>query len=371
MAEGLLRWAVIATLGLWLASAPLAAFGQQSAVIPDEPVCRTCRIELELVATLGDPHDSIGLLLESKLAVDSHGHFLVAPVAPPGRIALYGPDGRFQRTFGRPGCGPGEFGSWVSHLMVGPGDSLHVLEYNRHTVILPDLGGLASARQLPLAPFDISLLGDGRALMAFPLRHSPDSQTLLQVVDLKAGEIVRSFSTAQFSTAPSYRYEQIRVLGNPVADTVWVAQITRYQLERWTAGGERLQVLSRRAEWYQPWRTDRLDPYVDRAYPRITSLFADSVGHLWVNILVPDPSWRPPGARGETRVMERHGEIYDTVLEVLDLSSGRVLARRRFGEPLSRFVHPRGWLYVTRTAAQGEVFIYVYRPFLAKGVGRR
>jgi hypothetical protein len=68
---------------------------------------------------------------------------------------------------------------------------------------------------------------------------------------------------------------------------------------------------------------------------------------------------------------ERHGEIYDTVLEVLDLSSGRVLARRRFGEPLSRFVHPRGWLYVTRTDAQGEVFIYLYRPFLAKGVGRR
>ena len=77
--------------------------------LPAEPTCRGCAIELVKVARLGQPEDSVILdALSSAVDVTSRGEFLV-PAAGGTRVVVYDRNGRFIRTFGRRGPGPGEF----------------------------------------------------------------------------------------------------------------------------------------------------------------------------------------------------------------------------------------------------------------------
>ncbi|MDH3298637.1 MAG: 6-bladed beta-propeller, partial [Gemmatimonadota bacterium] len=65
----------------------------------------------------------------SGIGVTSDGLILVLDQQAQ-RIQVYGPDGAYRRSIGRPGSGPGEFGPAANALFVGRGD----------TVIVPDLG---------------------------------------------------------------------------------------------------------------------------------------------------------------------------------------------------------------------------------------
>jgi hypothetical protein len=62
------------------------------------------------------------------IGVTSDGRVLVLDQQAQ-RVQVYGPDGLYQRSIGRPGSGPGEFGPAANSLFVGRGD----------TVIVPDL----------------------------------------------------------------------------------------------------------------------------------------------------------------------------------------------------------------------------------------
>ena len=62
------------------------------------------------------------------IGISSDGRILVLDQQAQ-RVQVYGPDGVYQRSIGRPGNGPGEFGPAANSLFVGRGD----------TVIVPDL----------------------------------------------------------------------------------------------------------------------------------------------------------------------------------------------------------------------------------------
>src|SRR5215213_5330837 len=76
----------------------------------------------------------------SYIAVDSRDYAYL-PDFYQGRIVAFGPDGRFLRTMGRKGSGPGEFQA-IRTIQVLPGDSLLVFDggLNRVSVFAPDSG---------------------------------------------------------------------------------------------------------------------------------------------------------------------------------------------------------------------------------------
>src|SRR5687767_3658335 len=129
-----------------IAAAPATA--QQPVKLGDEPTCRACKITLEPVVKLTPGEETEGFAPGLKLASNRKGQYFVSSTTFIGQINVFGPDGRFERSLGRRGLGPGEFNS-LELMVFDAQDSLHVVESNsrRYQVFAPDLT-LARSGQL-------------------------------------------------------------------------------------------------------------------------------------------------------------------------------------------------------------------------------
>ena len=69
----------------------------------------------------------------------------------------------------------------------------------------------------------------------------------------------------------------------------------------------------------------------------MTGIYLDG-SLLWTLVIVQDPSWTPPppGSRVEQSA-ESVDSQFNTVIEVIDLTAGEVVASQRFDEAISRF----------------------------------
>lgn len=92
--------------------------------------------ELIIGTTEGDPDYQFGQITGLDVADD--GRIYVTDQQAQ-EIRVYGPDGGFIMTMGKPGSGPGELSQGVGQLFVGPGD----------TVVIPDMGLQRITRYTP------------------------------------------------------------------------------------------------------------------------------------------------------------------------------------------------------------------------------
>lgn len=110
------------------------------------------------------------------------------------RVQIYGPDGAYQRSFGGPGNGPGEFSPGAMALFVGRGDTIVVPDMgNQRVTVIPAAGEatsfpLSMEQGIPMG-FDIShggvLVSQRRAMnFADPTtRTNADDLVLAQAYD--------------------------------------------------------------------------------------------------------------------------------------------------------------------------------------------
>jgi hypothetical protein len=344
---------------------PLASLSSQSRqlTIPDNPACSRCRMVLERVATLGSSGEP-AFSWATRVAVDSRGRFFVASTYDPGKIVMYDTRGVLTRTFGRPGSGPGEFGDLVHMLRVGPGDSVHVFEGNRESVLAPGIAAFGSQRILPVLPNDVLFLRNGRSVVQRAIMGEGRTALPLHLLD-PGGRIARSFGGGE-PFDPGRPYLGVLLLSAASGNRIWSAHFGAYRIDLWSLDGSRLRTLVRDANWFGPWDHE---PYsLDRArrHPRIVGVAEDPQGRLWVNIKVPNPRWRPPADGKEMRLDETpdDGEFF-TVLEVLDPRTGRLLARGRFAQNLIGFIGNGLTLFSRREDAAGNVVIDVWRVRLS------
>lgn len=103
--------------------------------------------ECALAAADSSPAD-VGLSNVESLDVDSRGRIYVGDRLKAGVVVL-SPDGRYLRTIGKRGQGPGEF-DYIRNVQVLPGDSLLVYDagINRLSVFPPDSTGVSYVRNL-------------------------------------------------------------------------------------------------------------------------------------------------------------------------------------------------------------------------------
>lgn len=157
----------------------------------------------------GAPEYEFGRI--SGLAVLSDRRIVVAD-ALGHHLRFFSPDGDHERTVGREGQGPGEFGSGALWLTVGPGDTLLVLDRANQQghAIAPDGTWLESFSTLPRGPYRSGLWADepgsGRLVSYHvPVRHSDGS--FADTLDLVLERDVYGAVLDTLVRLPSYTYQ--------------------------------------------------------------------------------------------------------------------------------------------------------------------
>jgi len=268
---------VVELLSLGLAAWPGVAAGlQASGAVATPPRCPTCAIGLVPVVVLGDPADSVAITANSQLARDARGRYYVAPVRPGGRIAVFEGSGRWLRSVGAPGGGPGEFRG-PDLVMIGAGDTVLVFDGPRLTVLSPDYALVRTVR-LPGRVYAAAPVGSGAWVLNVLGRPVSGGIPLLQV--MVGDSLVRAFAVVQ-------QFDSRRVLPflrlAAGSRGVWAIPAKAYHLEQWDAReGVLLRSLDRKPDWF-PWPASGAP---DPRGPVVMAVREDRRGLVWVAVRV-------------------------------------------------------------------------------------
>jgi hypothetical protein len=314
---------------------PLGASAQARINIPSRPSCRTCRIELVKLFTLGGATDTLAFdkhRLVSAVA-DSRGIVYVAPTAAQAILA-FSSRGKLLGSFGRKGKGPGEF-FWLQNVEIGPRDSVFALDHASISVFSPDRKFVRRTGSLPSTVSEHVILprSDFFALTS----PSRDNDSLIAYFSPK-GELKRRYPPAwlRVSEVATEYMLLFRALSYGGDNTLWVARHDRYEIERRDTAGNVVQLLTRIADWWpKPSIEHAYFPRERRPEPELTSVHQDAQGLLWVTIVTGKAAWKQldKPKPNRHRPMPPHGEwisFFETVVEVLDPQRGTLLATRRF-----------------------------------------
>lgn len=327
-----------------------------------DPDCGDCRVELVPIVTLGDSTDTASVLpnaagRECMVGKLSTGEYILSGVAGGGFLSVYDATGKPVRTIGRKGAGPGEFRSPL-RVAVGSGDSLYVLDdANSRIQVVAASGAYARVfptrdryRSFTLLPDDRLLLfrlpksrsdrlfhgfdREGREVMAFGTPLQPDS-----ALDLENWFVAR---------APGGRF--------------WTASIWSYELRRWSGPDSLDLAVIRKAGWFPSPSVFSEDAYVRvPPPPLLLHAWEDDNGRLWTYAAVADPGWRPGmGMRVTPSWQEK---VFDTIIEVIDLGSGRLLASHRYPSRLAPLCGSP-LMYTVVEQPDGDLRVRVLEPRL-------
>lgn len=326
-------------------------------------------ISMERVAVLRGGGDGAFLKLGSPLVRDSRGRFYAAQLTDPGKIAVFDRQGRFLRTIGRRGGGPGEFVN-VRRLFVSPGDSLFAVDASeRVSVIGPDHRFVRSFRA-PGTIHDSSFPPGGRLVLSIA---SPPDVPALMVTNRNGTRL------GILGSRSDDMRDRPRLVASADAGRVWAAFSNRYQLDLLEPSGRTVRTLRRRLPWFSPERPERAGRRREGSVQDLT--YDAQSGSLRVLLFRENPGFRPrapvPGRRpaGEARAMRLDAAQaltrYDIAIEFLDPRTGRAVARANMGERLvAGFLSPTE-VYAFREGADGEIVIDVWRLGISRTQPRR
>ena len=359
-------------LSVVAALAVLASGGgaQQTVVVDSDLACVGCQIELDTVAMLGDREGDGYVSMPVAVEQLSAGEWLVVHSVNTAQIKIFDATGRYLRREGRQGAGPGEY-QWITSLDVGPGDTIRVYDagLSRLTVLSGDFEVMSTHRVRGMKPPDALLPVRGDTFLV--ATEVPTAERLgypLHLIDLE-GNAFLSFGAED----PEYRSDLPRLRWRSVdwADPgreVWAAPMMRYVVERWDLSGSKQAEIVRDAEWFQPHENHGFNDD-EPPNPALIGIRQDSAGRLWTLVRVADTNWRDAVGWVESRfgstrwgIADREG-YYDTILEVIDATTGQLLASQRFDRVLLRF-GSRGRLVAYHEDSLGFPRIDVFRATL-------
>jgi hypothetical protein len=260
------------------------------------------------------------------------------------RIYVFDSAGQLLASFGGSGKRAGEFDSFFEAAL-GDGDSIHTFEHSgRHQVFAPDHAPVRSADAPDLASVLPLRPGVFAAVIRYPLDYvepSGGSQRTRLAIS-------RNLQFSTIAILEDGKEQSVRTFGTPVLDdrggrleagrtqprraslcrsptgTIWSPlfwiphrgyQKLPYEVEEFDEGGRRLRLVLRTADW------GVLPEGGVKPLPVLRWCSVDARGRLWVYGYAPIE---------DTARIRSHTRMYDTVVEVIDLSVGRVVAAHRF-----------------------------------------
>lgn len=309
------------------------AGAQTRTTIPSTLACKDCSITLERTLRVGSDRDSVSYSPDV-VHVATGGDGLTY-VGPRWRtrdreplIDAYDAAGRRVRSLVPTGDGPREFRD-VSTFVLTRHDTLVL--FNTAKIGIAPASGLLSrvVAKPPSQVLSAAIGGTGDIVVAAPIARGGVARAI-HIVDATTGALRRSFDEIRVGQAEDPEWVRRRILTVSGPSHVWSAHLNRYELDLWDLNGGLVRTILRDVNWFRPWsqylvpagRTMRLQPLV-------AGVAQTADGLLWVGILVPVRAVTSETARMTATTFE---EVYDTVIEVIDVKENRLLATRRFDE---------------------------------------
>ncbi len=296
-------------------------------------------IRLEPVGTMGSNDDSAATSTWSRVSpLHPLGYRILVP-QPNGVTALpavYAEDGAYLGVLGTSGDGPGEFREPL-FVRFGPGDSLYVFDVAQRVLIFAPTREFVRSVMLPVTPWDAAVLADGRMVVASAI-HDHGLPLLVIGPD---GQVMQELggSDSASMAVPSPR----RIV--PAADgTIWTMPMTgAWRVEQWNLDGKLVGAHDRAPAWYPI-----IDPTAGSDVPRpsVQDAWFDAAGRLWILGKAVDEQWKKgvdqdvAGATDTTSTIEDPDKVHDTMVEVFDVTSWRLLAEARFDPAYPFAVEP-------------------------------
>ena len=330
---GLLGAAAVALLSI----SPLeTAVAQRSIDLPATVGCAACRIVAQRTAVISD-ETTAGEALDGPpfsmaRAGDGEVYFISAQFRP----LVYSPAKGTLRQFGRRGSGPGEF-KVPTRLFIRADGHLVLLDPPQLRLsVLTAQARPVSTRRLPGKMAPEAVLLDDSILVYNASFNSPESIGFPFHTVGADGRIIRSFGPEVEIRRPEDAVQLRRRLTPSRGTRFWAARELRYEITEWTATGQRVRTITRHPAWF-PGADQFEGATPSRPFtPFVTALRAADDDKLWVLIAVPGRNYVSglgSPTRGQDGVerypIASHALYYDTVLEVIDLSSASVLASHR------------------------------------------
>ncbi len=327
-----------------------------------EAICRTCELESTRLAVVDD-RDDAPLSMRSRPLLLSNGDIWIAPLADAGRFARFDRTGRLISVDGRFGSGPGEF-RLISGLARWGSTEVAVFDAGNGRFARLSVNGrhLGEQSTVIVDPVSSTLISDSELLVTADIRTPALAGAQFHILD-RNGQISRSFGGRSGNIdlrTPPQRWHVSPI----VEESFWTVPYDRYVLEQWSTKGSLLQRIERQVDWF-PVSSGR-----GRGSPPaavLVDVWVDGAGLIWTISAVPLPGAVPPPVRREGRVDLRQAPVrrFDTIVEVLDPASSRVLMSRRVPVQHLGFVGP-GVTYSVKEGADGRRAVEVWRWSFSK-----
>ena len=326
-----------------------------------------CRIELVKVISLSDSLHP-GLFAYSPLVMrDSRGFWYVTSTDDGlRRVGVFDERGGLRKVIGRRGEGPGEFAD-ISHIVVGPGDSLYVYDHDRRRrTVFDPAHEFVRAERIPGYMTDILPLSSGQMIINASIPTRDRVGWPLHIVGADGG-LLHSFGAETPMRRPGSSSLERRSIAVDSSGTLWVALYSSYELAAYVKEGERFVPTGRRyrreVPWFRPWV--EFSPGMEWSELKQIAFSREEPDLLWVLIGVPDAN---PPAREPRSVwratQESADSLRDSILEAVNMEDGVVLASRRFLPSFGRLTF-QGLIPVLRIDASQRVWMDVFEPTLA------
>lgn len=306
--------------------------------VDDALACATCEIKVTKLVTLGAT-EGPGFV-ESELTLgtrDGRGLYYLFGVGD-DHVNVFNHNGLFLRTLGRAGQGPAEFQSVRAVRFADDGAIFVYDSGNSRVTRFSSSFELQESILLDIRPNpNTILLPNQQTVIASMIRSPSMIGYPLHLVGAN-GSLLTSFGSESGFFAPGISERWLVASSWP--GHVWTAAAREYSVERWSLRGELMRRVRRRAPWFD--RTAQVNPLTQPPEPIVSAIQEDRAGRLWVLLLVPDPRWRDQIAPAPTdagiEFVGTQEDYLDTVIEVLDVEEGKVIARKRLPEQILAFV---------------------------------
>jgi len=349
-----------------LAFAANDALGQQ--LLKESSSCNDCQLSLELATVLDDVaghgHIPVNAVVES----DGLGGFYLAPAGESATIIHYGPQGAVRSVLSTlTGDVPPD--RRPSMLLALQDESLYVVDNARRElkVLQPQDRRVVEEIQLPANVHSLVPRTRGGVTIQASLRGA--TYFGLPIHDLSdGGAVAHSFGSDQEIVGLQGGLARQRRLARAVGDSIWSAHVTRYRIDLFDPERQLVRHFHRRVDWFQPWTREPSGSFRSRPpLPRVANIAFSDEGYLQVYLLVPDSEWTPPSPDNPIGVTpEGFSRHFDTLVEVIDPSSGDILATERFDDRVSP-TSTGAFAYSIRGSDGPRHEVYVFRVKLTTG----
>lgn len=314
--------AIVAVLGVGS-----NAFGQETMRWEEFTVCLDCQLRLTEEVRLGDP-DGEGIVESAfpQVVWSEMGYLLFHRGA--ASVKLFGHDGRFVRSIGRSGEGPGEFPQSVHSVQV-IGDRILVNDYRRRGfVVFNKAGDHLGEIVYRFKTGDFVSAGSNRVFI-FSMDQSSDLVGYpLHLVDVSPDD-GRKPSVHFGARNPNSWSARIPwgefILGSVVSGpTLWWAHAGSPRVQEWSADGEHLRTIEGDLPWFAT-ITELVPDPAEPPAPKMSAFAVSRDDHALMLTSQPDEGWANV-PRVEGGFYEKDIDEYsDSRLDAFDIGSRRHL----------------------------------------------